>query len=789
MQKLLLRIATGLLLVMAALAASGWWLLRASLPQLDGSVRAGTVTAPVRIERDAQGVVTLRGSRRRDLAFALGYAHGQDRWFQMDLLRRVAAGELAALLGSATVAIDRELRVHRFRAVAQATVARASAAERELLTAYADGANAGRESLGARPFEYWVLRADPEPWRPEDSVLAVLTMFIDLQEADAHTKIQRGLIREALPPAAARFVEAAASEWDAALDGSRSPPPEIPSGEVYDLGRLGSLDFAPPERHSRSRPAAGSNNLALAGSRTASGAALIANDMHLGLRVPNIWYRARLVLEGAEPVDISGVTLPGTAAIAAGSNGHIAWGYTNSYADFEDVVIVLVDPADRGRYLTAHGSHPFSRSREHIVVKGGAPEELEVLATEWGPVIGHDAAGRPLALEWTAHDPSAVNFALIELERTRTVSAALALAPRVGMPGQNLLVGDADGHIGWTLTGFLPHRRGGDASVPRLSTNPDIGFNGWLAADERPRIVDPPNGQLNTANARVVGGAALAAIGDGGYDRGARAGRIAADLSAGGNQQTPRDLLAVELDDSAVFLARWQQLLQGLLDEAALQAHPRRAELKTVLARWSGHAAIDDAAYRLVRTFRNEVERRSYFALIAPASARAPGFRFTVPSSFEGPLWVLVTEQPPQLLAPGYRDWREFLLAAADAALAGVASDCSELARCNWGRANLLHMHHALAAALPGLGRWLDMPLEPLPGDHDMPRVQGQDFGASERFGVSPGHEQDGYFHMPGGQSGHPLSPYFAAGHAAWAHGLSAPFLPGPAAHTLTLAP
>ena len=787
--RLLLRLGAGLLLLPLALAAGAWLALRASLPALDGSVRTTAVAAPVRIERDGLGAVTLSGTRRSDLGFALGFAHAQDRWFQMDLLRRAAAGELSALLGPATLDADRGLRVHRFRDVARAAFAGATPAARALLEAYAAGANAGLAALGARPFEYWLLRAAPEAWRPEDSVLVVLAMFLDLQEGDAHTKIQRGLIQSALPAPAARFVYAAASDWEAALDGSRSPAPVVPTREDYDLARFGGLDFAPPARHSRARLPAGSTNFAVAGRRTASGAALIANDMHLDLRVPNIWYRARLRLAGEAPFEATGVTLPGTPAIVAGSNGHIAWGFTNSQADFQDVVVAVIDPADRGRYLTAAGSQPFTRARERILVKGGAAEELEVLGTEWGPVIGHDVAGRPLALEWTAHAPAAVNLELTGLEQARSVDAALAVAARAGMPGQNFVVGDADGHIGWTIAGQIPRRRGGDASVPRLSTDPETGFDGWIAGEAHPRIVDPPSGQIATANARAVGGAALATLGDGGYDRGVRAGRIAALLANGGDRPTPRAALAVQLDDAAGFLARWRTALDELLDAEALQAHPRRAELRTVLGQWSGHARGEDAAYRLVRAFRSEVERRAFFALIAPASAQAPGFRFTVPPSFEGPLWALVNARPPQLLPPGYADWRAFLLSAADAALAGVDAECPQLATCTWGRANTLRIRHPLSAALPALGDWLAMPAEELPGDHDMPRVQGPAFGASERFAVAPGHESEAIFHMPAGQSGHPLSAYFSAGHAAWLRGEPGPFLPGPTQHTLSLSP
>jgi len=790
MQKLLLRTGVGLLLLLVLAGLGGWLMLRSSLPTLDGSVAARGLGAEVRIERDDHGVATVTAARRVDLAYGLGFAHGQDRLFQMDLLRRASAGELSALLGAATLNVDRQIRVHRFRAVARRVVEAAPPEERALLDAYSAGVNAGAASLGARPFEYLLLSSRPEPWRPEDSVLVTLTMFLQLQEADGHRKLQRGLITAALPAAAATFVYADAVAWDGALDGSHRAAPVIPAPAEYDLGSLGALDFAPPPVREHVHGATGSNNWAVAGRRTESGAALVANDMHLTIRAPNTWYRARLHLTGtSNPFDITGVTLPGTPAVVAGSNGHIAWGFTNSYGDFEDVVAVVPDPTAPGRYLSAHGSGAFTHDAERIAVRGGAAVDLDVVGTEWGPVIGADAAGRSLVLEWTAHDPKALNIALIALESAHTIDEAMRIAQRAGIPAQNFMVGDSLGHIGWTIAGRIPTRAPGDASVPRLSTDPAVGFTGWLEPERYPRIVDPEAGQLETANTRVVGGDALALLGDGGYDRGVRAARIAADLAARGDKQAPRDMLAVQLDDASLFLDPWRAHLVALLDPAAVAGHPKREELKRALAGWSGHAAIDDAAYRLVRAFRNEVEARVFYALIAPARAASPAFRFSPPPSFEGPLWALIEAHPTHLVPPGFANWREFELVAADAALTALDTECPVLAECTWGRANTMHIRHPLSAAVPGLSHLADMPSEPLPGDMDMPRVLAPAFGASERFGVSPGREAEGYFHMPGGQSGHPLSPYYASDYAAWAHGELSPFLPGRAQHVLTLTP
>ncbi len=789
MQKLFLRLGVALVLCVILFCSAAYGFLWLSLPVLDGQLLSKTLAKQVNVERDDRGVVTVTGSTRADIAYGLGLVHAQDRRFQMDLLRRASAGELSELLGPSTVDTDRRLRVHGFRAVARKVIAGLSVEQLQLLGAYAAGVNAGTAELKGRPFEYLLLGATPQEWLPEDSILVVLAMFVQLQDPEAHTKIQRGLVAEQLPDAVARFLYADATDWDAAQDNTHRDDPVIPTASQYDL-RLMSSQRGGLARHGRTQSLVGSNNWVLSGARTQSGAALIANDMHLGLRVPNTWYRARMVLTSSNgnAVDITGVTLPGAPLVVAGSNGKVAWGFTNSYGDFQDVVRLVLDPAQSDHYLTARGSEPLMHAHEQIRVRGAASIDLDVLGTRFGPVIG-SATGQLYALMWAAHDPAALNLGLLDLETATNATAALDIAARSGIPAQNFVVGDAVGHIGWTIAGAIPARNGDNTEVPRLSTDQLLGFKGWIPPAAHPRLVDPVIGQIVTANARVVGGDALKIIGDGGYDRGARALQAVRKLQARGNQQTPEDMLAVQTDDTAVFLQRWHKRLVELLDSAAIEGRPRRAELSRALAGWTGHAAINDAAYRLVRAFRQEVENRVFDALILPAHEKYPAFRFEPPASFEGPLWSLLTAEPAHLVPPGSSDWRAFLLLAVDASLSNLDPSCPVLAQCTWGKADVVHIQHPLSSAIPALSSFLDMPAEQLPGDTDMPRVSGAHFGASERFGVSPGHEKEAYFEMPTGQSGHPLSSYYRAGHVDWAHGASAPFLPGPPAHSLMLVP
>ncbi|MFA5057108.1 MAG: penicillin acylase family protein, partial [Opitutaceae bacterium] len=312
---------------------------------------------------------------------------------------------------------------------------------------------------------------------------------------------------------------------------------------------------------------------------------------------------------------------------------------------------------------------------------------------------------------------------------------------------------------------------------------------GYLPAEDYPRIVSPASGQLWSANNRPVGGGDYAKLGDGGYMAAARARQIRDDLTRITAPAGPRDLLAVQLDDRALLLDRWQKQLLAVLTPAAVAATPGRAELRRLVETWNGRASIDSVAYTLVRRWRTSVADRALGPVFEPCTEVDAAFDFHR-LDYEEPLWRLVQARPPNFLTPDYLSWDELLLAAADDVLRWADRQNRPLARLTWGSRNAARIQHPFSRFLPApLARLLDMPIEPLPGDNDMPRVQSPAFGASERFVVAPGHEEEGIFHMPGGQSGNPLSPFYRAGHEAWARGEPTPFLPGPTAHTLRLHP
>ena len=788
---------SGLFLALILVMSGAYLTFRASLPQVDGQVPTPGLTAPATIERDALGVPTIRAGNRSDLAFATGYVHAQERFFQMDLQRRLAAGELAELLGAQALPTDRTLRRHQFAGVAEQVFAQSSSAEQRLLEAYAAGVNQALSNLGARPWEYFLLGSPPKLWQPRDSLLVAFAMYLDLNDTSGERELANAALAANLPAELLPLLYPLGSEWDAPVDGGTWRLPPLPGPAIFDLRqgepRRQALSSQPTTRLTENLgdAALGSNSWAVAGSHTLDGRALLANDMHLGLQVPNIWYRAQLVVTGAgqEPVDVIGVTLPGLPVVIAGSNRHVAWGFTNTHGDWTDLVTVTVDPADSGRYLTAEGPRRFETHDEIINVRGEMPETVTITRTIWGPVVARDVAGLPLALAWTAHRPEATNLRMLGLETTRTVSDALQIANESGAPVQNFIAADEAGNIGWTLFGQIPVREGYDSRFPAAWKVGTTGWIRWRTPAEYPRIINPLGGRLWTANARTITASTwLEFVGPGSYVLGARAGQIRDGL-LNLKSATAADMLAIQLDDRALFLARWRDLLLQILDDAAVGNHADRQEVRRLVETWSGRAAVDDAGYLMVRTFRRAVLTSTYGALVAPARTAHPHLSFEPGQQFEGSAWQLVTERPPHLLDPHFGDWDEALLAWLDLTITELKSQCDELASCSWGRDNSLVMRHPLSRALPWAAWLIDMPSKPLPGDSNMPRVQGRRQGASERIVVSPGRESEGFFQMPGGQSSHPLSPWFRSDHEAWVTGQPQPLLPGNTRHVLTLLP
>ena len=400
-----------------ALAGGAYWArteLRASLPVINGTVRVRGLQSAVTIERDGLGIPTIRGISRSDVARATGFVHAQDRFFQMDLARRRAAGELSALVGDAALQLDRQIRVHRFRDEARRAVALLAPRDRTVLEAYAAGVNRGLATLDASPFEYLILRQAPQPWKAEDSVLVVLAMFVTLQnpsgeyESTLGDDARRPAAGDVRAAGAARHRVGLADRGRALHDSRRAAGRDLqPAAQAQrqardrsteGIGRWPPAGADNPWAPARGDAVLGSNSWAVSGDLTGDGRALVANDMHLDIRVPNTWYRA--VLEWRDEADpsqtrlLAGLTLPGHPTLVTGSNTHVAWGFTNAQVDCErsraararpDGPQPLLDAVGLARIRPLRRDHRGGRRRRR---------ELDVRWTIWGPVLGADHKGR-----------------------------------------------------------------------------------------------------------------------------------------------------------------------------------------------------------------------------------------------------------------------------------------------------------------------------------------------------------------------------------------------------------
>jgi penicillin amidase len=572
------------LLVLLAGTVTIYYFLWGSLPQLDGQYLSTYLNADVKVERDAQGIPTIYAKERKETAFALGFLHAQERFFQMDLLRRRAAGELAELLGDSQLEADALVRQHRFKQRAKKILAELPQQHIRILQAYTYGVNSGLEALSNPPFEYLLLGLTPHLWEMEDSLLGVYSMYLELNNHQDIRERSLALMKDLLPQEWYAFLTPQGGEWDAPLEGNAYPNvTKLPSQPMtFSIGHLDSPNlpatqlrkYTNPDYHQK--PLAGSNNWAVTGLLSPYRSALLANDIHLPLREPNIWYRASWFLQDGRRV--TGVTLPGMPVMVVGSNENIAWGFTNSYGDWGDIIPLTMND-NNTRYLTDEGWQHFSIYSETINSSSGKQKQVINIESIWGPVIGKDHQGRLLSYQWLAHSAQAVNLELLELEKTNTTWEAIRLAPQMGMPPQNLLLADHKGNIAWTIAGAIPERDSiqtksqqiSEASKPWSSKKwSSKKWSGYLAGKDYPRIVNPANQRLWTANNRVTSGKDLEKIRFDGGDLGARAQQIRETLFST-DAFSESDFFAIQMDNRALLMQRWADLLKTVVQDFSWQ--------------------------------------------------------------------------------------------------------------------------------------------------------------------------------------------------------------------------
>ncbi|MCF2858552.1 penicillin acylase family protein [Pseudoalteromonas sp. SMS1] len=746
------------------LTAIVYGVLSLSLPALDGRGYSNALEAPTKLSRDTLGHAVISAQNRTDAAFVMGYAHGQDRFFQMDLLRRNAAGELSELFGEAAIPLDKSMRFHQFRQRSEQIVAAMTPQERQLLETYAQGVNEGRIQSGMPSFEYVLLSADAKPWQPADSLLVIYSMYLDLQSATFRRDKTLIHIAALYGQDMVNFI-LQPSRFQAALDGSQLNRPALNIPTLPAVDKLGAVQHIEPE------PLYGSNNWAVTGDLTHSGAAMVSDDMHLGLNVPSIWYRAQLNYrsQSGEAVQVTGVSLPGVPAIVVGSNDHIAWGFTNGYLDTADWVELTVN--DKVAPVT-----------ETIQLPNEQTHHYELLISEFGPVKSFN--GKQYALQWVAHQPYAVNLNLLKFETSHSVEQALSVASNIGIPVQNLMVVDRQGNAAWQPTGALPARVfPNDLAVP--SSRAEEAH--WKVNEiQRPYVLNPTSGKLWTANARVMSALDHRRFGDGGYALGARAQQIRDRLLAQ-QQFTEADFNTLQLDNEALFLKPWHGLLTRTLNAAQSRGEDHKQAL-AYLQDWQACACSESVGYTLVRAFRSQVIDIVFAQVEQRLKSHDETLRHLT-RYFEPALWQLLDQQPRSWLGD-HASWPELLVQAHVLSKQSLRAQYGpQMANWQWGVVNALTVQHPFSKQMPILSRFLDMPTVPGFGDKFMPAVQGREFGASQRFIAQPGHLNNAVMTVAGGQSGHPLSPYYRSGFKAYAEGKLTPLLPSDVAHTIELLP
>jgi len=765
-------------LVLAALVAAIWWVRFQAVPPTRGTFVLPGLSAPVEITRDRFGVPHLRARTAADACAALGYCHAQDRLFQLELNRRVASGRLAEMLGAPAVDADRFLRRIGLRRAAEAELAQCYPEERALLEAYARGVNAAADALrDRRPLELRLLKTAFEPWTAVDTLAWGKVMALNLATNSEAEAYRLRLVEKIGIERAANLELGYPTGHVVAL-----PPGTIAKDSLAELKQLydAARSYLPLGQ------SGASNNWVLAGSRTASGAPLLCNDPHLVLSAPSIWYEAHVQVqaEGAkEPeLDVFGVTLPGTPGVIVGHNKNVAWGFTNSGADVQDLYLEKFIGRDSVEFRGEH--EPVRVIREVIRVKGGSDVVEEVRITRHGPVMagGPGKRGPAIALRWSAFEPSHGVWALYQMNRAKTASELREALRHWADPSQNVVFADRE-NIGFVMAGRAPMRAKGTGLMPVPGWTGEFEWTGYVPFEELPQAWNPAGGQIVTANNAIV-------------DRdfphhitwdwlaGHRAARITEMLNAHA-KVTPGDCARIQVD---VFCAPGKAFAQACKD--LKPRGPLQSRALFELAAWDGNASAESVGAAVYEAMVMAVAKRAFEPVLgeellatllgksefplAPAglmTGRYTSFLLEKVLARDTRIWDGLEPKPnwDDVLQGGLADAVELLRAR-------LGEDANDW---KWGNLHRLRIKHALSA-IPVVGKFFDGPSAPIGGDCDTPLqtavLPTGTFGAE---GWAPSWRQivplEDIAHaqtvLPTGQSGIPRTRHYADQFKLWQHG------------------
>lgn len=589
---------------------------RVRRPPINGRLVLNGLRAPVEVIRDRWGVPHIYAHSDRDALFAQGFVHAQDRLWQLDFCRRMVAGRLAEILGEPALALDRWLRITTMRRVAEQEAAQLSAGVRAEAEAYAAGINA-YIARGRLPIEFTLLGYRPEPWTPADSLAWVKYMSWNLS-VNWETELLRAQLIARL--GADRVAELEPPYFD-------RWPTIVPPGVDWSTLReamAGDGEAATPYAWPSPLAGLGSNSWVIAGNRTASGRPLLANDMHLPMLIPAIWYENHLV---GEALNVTGVTFPGIPGVVAGHNEHVAWGFTNGFADVQDLYVerlrrtgdseARVQAERNGDWYDAQVYH------ETIRVRRGQPVDVEVVVTRHGPIINglSDAftAEPPLALRWTSLEPDAMLAGLLAMNRARNCAEFRQALRQFSAPVQNVVYADAHGDIAYSLPGKIPIRAAGDGRLPSPGWADEHEWTGYIPFDELPHLLNPPAGYIVTANNRVVGDDYPHYLGRETI-MGDRAQRIV-EMIERRTRLDVADCRAMQLDQ----LSPTARVVAGHLGNLDVD-HPQLDRVVQLIRNWDGTLRPDSAAAAIYEAFLRQVIPLLLERHLGPAAAStAPG--------------------------------------------------------------------------------------------------------------------------------------------------------------------
>lgn len=604
--RILLGVLILVLVLGVAAAVTRFMLIPRSFPQVEGQLRLRGLDGPVDVYRDSFGVPHLYATSEHDLYMAQGYVHAQDRFWQMEFWRRIGSGRLSEILGETTLESDKFIRTLGWHRTAAQELEQLGEAERAMLEAYASGVNAYLEAnQGKLGLEFSILgltgvRYDPEPWAPLNSLTWAKVMAWDLG-GNRTEELERAQIAAHLgAPAVAVLMPGYDPADPVILPASAATLQAVP-----ELARRGFALGSGPE--------IGSNNWVVAGDRTATGAPLLANDPHLSIQMPSIWYEIGLHCEPLGPecgLNLVGASFAGVPGVVIGHNDHIAWGVTNLGPDVQDLFVERVNPDNPNQYEFAGQWRDMELIREEIAVSGqDEPVILTVRKTQHGPIINDVAGGigaewqfgwQPLAFAWTALQPGTLLESLRMLDHAQDWDQFREALALWDVPSQNFVYADVEGNIGYQAPGRIPIRAAGDGSMPVPGWTGEYEWVGTIPFDDLPRAFNPSEGFIATANNAVVGPEYpyfLTADWEPGY----RARRIVELLQADDSVSLP-DMQAFQRDSSPLYA---QDLLHHFL---ALQPEDDRlAQALDLLRSWDGRAVRDSGGAALFEALRGNL--------------------------------------------------------------------------------------------------------------------------------------------------------------------------------------